>query len=450
VSYLGNDTYPGMESGYPPGAALPESAQPNHGDRLPRDLAIMAGMAPDASGDIGSDAGGRDGASSNSRSLNQAAPPQTSTLDEISFLSDCPNDQSSIGDSIDVERIPAPEDTDELTRVTIAKMCEYIRDGARDNDGVGKAMQYATQVIGRGRTDPYSLAWAVFWFLKHRIKKVVDEASMFRLGEPDQADMLISPAVLIRMGRDAQEDCDGFTMLAAAMLAGTRRANVRIITIACDPRDRSRWSHVFLMVAMPGGRWLPLDCSHGSGPGWMVPLQHISRWQAWDLNGNPVDTPAMPAVHRSNLHGFVPVGRGMGDDSGDDSGDTGVDTTVSPIMVGPLAPNESYGPPPAGYTCPMDASGNCTAPATALSTASPFPTSTAASGSNALASIFSSLFSNAAKVASVAELPAGASLLPSGAVIGSGQTLPGSGNLLLIGGGILALVLIAMSFGGKK
>lgn len=39
---------------------------------------------------------------------------------------------------------------------------------------------------------------------------------------------------------------------------------------------------------------------------------------------------------------------------------------VSSLLTGPLAPGEGYGPPPSGYTCPMDDNGNCTAPATSI------------------------------------------------------------------------------------
>ena len=175
-----------------------------------------------------------------------------------------------------MEREPAAEDTDSLTAQTVRKMCEYIRESVSDPD-IQSAAEYAFNCFARGRRDPFSLGWAAFWFVKHRVKRVLDEGALIRLGEPDQVDMLISPAVLIKM-RDAAEDCDGFTMLTAALLAvaGVEQC---IVTVACDPRDRKRWSHVFGMVHLANGEWLPLDSSHGQAPGWMVPRNRLYRWQ---------------------------------------------------------------------------------------------------------------------------------------------------------------------------
>ena len=149
-------------------------------------------------------------------------------------------------------------------------------------------------------------AWAVFWFVKHQVRFCVDEAPMFRLGEPNQQDLLISPDVLIRM-EDPAEDCDGFTMLTAALLSVLEVPWV-IATIAASPDDPSRWSHVFCMAMLKNGP-LPLDTSHGIGPGWMVPAAHTFRWQCWDENGKPV---SVPRPRRHSLGNWVRPGSGYG------------------------------------------------------------------------------------------------------------------------------------------
>ena len=106
------------------------------------------------------------------------------------------------------------------------------------------------------------LAWAAFWFAKHNVKFVVDEAPMFRLGETGQQDLLISPSVLIRMQKP-EEDCDGFTMLVCALLRCMGVPFV-IVTIAASPDDPSRWSHVFPMALTP--QPIPLDaCERSPG-----------------------------------------------------------------------------------------------------------------------------------------------------------------------------------------
>lgn len=348
-----------------------------------------------------------------------------------------------------MEREPAAEDTDSLTAQTVRKMCEYIRESVSDSD-IQSAAEYAFNCFARGRRDPFSLGWAAFWFVKHRVKRVLDEGALIRLGEPDQVDMLISPAVLIKM-RDAAEDCDGFTMLTAALLAvaGVEQC---IVTVSCDPRDRKRWSHVFGMVHLANGEWLPLDSSHGQAPGWMVPRNRLYRWQCWNLNGQPIDVG--PPV-RSGLRGYVYQGprragyayprrglSGLGQCTSDDEGNvTCPSTTDDSFLVDDT--NLPVNPLDADLSALMTTGGVSINPATGA----PASTSTLSNWGTALAS----LFSNAAQVASVAELPAGASLI-NGQVVGAGSTVGGLnvGSLLLIGlllaGGLM--VVSAME-GGK-
>jgi len=239
------------------------------------------------------------------------------------------------------EKVPtaaAVGDLETATAQTVAKMCEYIDAGSRDpvvrawatqaanmyggragpvDSGDSAAAPIVTGGVPRGTdppADPAALCWAVFWLVKHAVKYAHDEPRLFRLGEPGALDLLIAPAVLVRM-RKPKEDCDGFTMLICAMLRALLVESY-IVTVAADPKDPSRWSHVFAMAKLPDGTFVPLDCSHGGFPGWMVPAEHIFRWQAWQLNGRPADDVKMPRF--SGLHGYTRPGskikrRGMGD-----------------------------------------------------------------------------------------------------------------------------------------
>lgn len=204
---------------------------------------------------------------------------------------------------VQLERIPAAADSDTATRQTIALMCRYIREAATD-PAIQLAAEYAKHNYGSDSDEPAMLAWACFWFVKHKVRFVVDEAPMFRLGESGQQDLLIHPSVLIRMDQ-AQGDCDDFTMLVCALLCALG-VKFSIVTIAADPSDPSRWSHVFPMALCP--KALVLDASHGSGPGWCVPANHIFRWQAWGQNGDQVNIPRP----QRGMQGWVPAGQGMG------------------------------------------------------------------------------------------------------------------------------------------
>jgi hypothetical protein len=326
------------------------------------------------------------------------------------------------------QRIPVADDTDSLTKATIGKMCEYINSSASDPHVIGAA-QYAARGFGRGQSDPYSNAWGVFWFLKHRIRRVLDEGNMFRVGEPGAFDMLIAPSVLLRMSNPA-EDCDGFTMSAAAMLKALSVPQC-LVSVACDPREPQRWSHVFGMVQLANGDWMPLDCSHGPQPGWMVPQNRISRWQAWDLDGNPIDV-QMPV--QSGLRGYTRRGVGQDDLS------IPVPVNSTPFdwsdILGGLENNDPTGGVPAS-SLPGLLSG--------VSTSSPSTSSQINWGS-----LFGSLASDATRVASIAELPAGDTLNANGTVSASLQSaLSTMMPLILLGLGAFLVISLVENAGHR-
>jgi hypothetical protein len=304
--------------------------------------------------------------------------------------------------AIALERTRALDDTDGATRQTVEKMCELIRQSvcahspaivagvptcnkcgkiwqhsgqanlnalAHENDPVFRAAAYARDRFAMGSTDPAALAWGCFWYVKHCVKFRLDEGTMLQIGEShdaygqQQQDLLIAPAVLVRM-RNPSEDCDGFTMLTAALLT-CLGVPVLIATVATDMDDPTRWSHVFL-CAIINGRVKPLDTSHGTAPGWMVPRQRINRWQTWTLDGRPADVsiPTFQGLHayqtfpglgapgaargrrvlRTPLmlvpkrgRGFGRYHRGMGQDDGDDYTDTGDEIDYSGIDLTALA-----------------------------------------------------------------------------------------------------------------
>lgn len=258
------------------------------------------------------------------------------------------------GGRLQIESTPAADDSDTATRQTVEKMCAYIKAGVADPLVVDCAA-YAWRRFGVGLDSPAMKCWAVFWWVKHCIRFRQDEATMFRAGLRDEQDLLIAPALLVRM-KEPAEDCDGFTMLGAAMLSALN-VPVYIATVAASPDDPARWSHVFPVAVLPGGGVLPLDMSHGVGPGWMIPRSQIFRWQAWDLNGRPV---SLAPRKFQGLHGYVRSGRGMGscDPSAADfnSADCMSPTDLTgagqvpgetpyPVVFTPPPPVAVYGPP---------------------------------------------------------------------------------------------------------
>jgi hypothetical protein len=293
------------------------------------------------------------------------------------------------------ERRPVSDDDNQATAATVAMMCDYIAEGVKD-DGCKAWAVCAVRQYAIGATDPRMLFWGVFWLLKHCVKYVRDEPALFRMGEGDARDFLIAPAVLVRMA-EPKEDCDGFTMLACTLLQ-ILGIKSYIVTVKADPEKPSRWSHVFAVAELPGGACALDATEHGIFPGWMIPRQHIFDYQFWDLTGRPVKH-ALPLAGK--MAGYVRR-RGMGDDI-TDYGDLGPGQAANEVPYTPAAP--------------------------------------AVSGTN-WGAVLQSIFSGAARVASVAEAPPGSIINPNTGVIYT----PGAVNtaslgsflpILLIGGLVL-------------
>jgi hypothetical protein len=357
-------------------------------------------------------------------------------------------------------------------------MAEYIRAGLGDPLVLACA-DYAWRRFGKGLADPRAKAWAVFWYVKHCVKFKKDEGVMLQLGSPGEQDVLIAPSVLVRMKKPA-EDCDGFTMLGSVLLAALS-VPVAIVAVAVNPQQPGIWSHVF-PVALIDGSLLSLDMSHGSAPGWMVPLERIQRWQAWDLNGRKISLPAPSGF--AGLHDYRPARvipvprirrqggrrRGLGDDvpgDGDPSIETGgsstltlggPDATFNPTNTLMYAPGST---PTVTTNAPTDQQLNDAAVACATSNGSwsflnnsctrggvvttPFGSPSSQSNANWMSSLLSGSFGLATRVLA----PTTTTCNPTTGVC---TTTGGSGILpsasLSALGSPSTLILLAVAFGG--
>lgn len=264
-----------------------------------------------------------------------------------------------------VDRVPAGGDVDTATARTISLMAEYIRQALTD-PLIYRCARYAFERFGAGIDTDAAKCWAVFWYVKHCVKFKKDEGVMIALGSPGEQDVLISPSVLARMNKPA-EDCDGFTMFGCALLAALG-IPVAMVAVAVNPQAPEVWSHVF-PVAICAGGIQPLDMSHGPKPGWMVPASRISRWQAFDLSGRPIDLPRPQTLQP--LHGFgaAPVRiavprlrrmrrRGMGDLVCDETGVCTDSGSYAPVSGGTYDPGTTMtGPLPSLNSVPLTTSG---------------------------------------------------------------------------------------------
>lgn len=329
-----------------------------------------------------------------------------------------PAARASGGPQLVKERRPVSDDDNQATAATVQMMCDYIAEGVKD-DGCKSWAVCAVRQYALGQTDPRMLCWGVFWLLKHCVKYVRDEPALFRMGEGDARDFLIAPAVLVGMA-EPKEDCDGFAMLACTLLQ-ILGIKSYIVTVKADPEKPSRWSHVFAVAELPGGACAVDATEHGVFPGWMIPRQHIFNYQFWDLSGRPVKH-ALPLAGK--MAGYVRTRRrGMGD---------ALDDEIQALPVGNT--DLEYGSP---YIPPG------TLPSSLPVAAPPTDWTT----------ILSSIFSGAAKVASVAEAPPGSVINPNTGMIytpGALNTSSLSSFLpILLIGGLVLFGISAASKGGR-
>jgi len=192
---------------------------------------------------------------------------------------------------ITVERYQGDlEDQNHATAQTVGLMAQQIRQCAKD-PAVQMAARNALLKYSQGRAGAYAECWAVWWSIRHTLKFVSDDSLLRNIPTPNppELELLVSPSVMVR-SRNPQGDCDDFTMLMCCFLE-CLGVPWEIVTVAADPGDAERWSHVYAVAVLEDGRRMPMDAAppDAKWPGWEVPADHILRYQAWDQDGLPME-----------------------------------------------------------------------------------------------------------------------------------------------------------------
>ncbi len=189
-----------------------------------------------------------------------------------------------------IERYQADlENQDHATAQTVGLMAEQIGKCAQDA-AVQAAARNVLVKYSQGRAGAYAACWAIWWSIRHTVKFVSDDSILHWIPTPNppELELLVSPSVMVR-ARNPQGDCDDFTMLACCFLQ-CLGVSWEIVTVAADPGDSQRWSHVYAVAILEDGRRMPMDAAPPDAkfPGWEVPADHILRYQAWDQEGRPI------------------------------------------------------------------------------------------------------------------------------------------------------------------
>ncbi len=193
-----------------------------------------------------------------------------------------PDFWSSTGQAIRVEHTSAnPFNTDVSTLQTIRQMA-HLSSAQAFSAPVNAAVNEATVDLSDSASDE-EIARAIFWWVKKCVVFSEDETTMHeQLGlglEELDKELLIPPVTLLQMPVPTG-DCDDFSMLGAAMLMNMRMP-VAFVTVAADPAEPWKYSHVFLVTKLETGKKLYLDMSHGPYPGWKT--KNVSREQEWGV-----------------------------------------------------------------------------------------------------------------------------------------------------------------------
>lgn len=171
---------------------------------------------------------------------------------------------------------------DEKTDETLALMWRHIRAGAADP--IVQAWAESARATVAAGSSAATVAWAWWWWVKYRVRFVHDARAAWRwFGVDNPQDLLIAPAVLVRMA-DPAGDCDDFTMLVAAGLLALGLEPV-LVVVAAEPDEPERFSHVYAGLPAGDGSFMALDASHGVAPGWEVPASRRYRRRVYGLAG---------------------------------------------------------------------------------------------------------------------------------------------------------------------
>lgn len=228
-------------------------------------------------------------------------------------------------------------DDEAETAQTIAMM-EELADRDAPTRTVINAVNCALDEAGLTlASNPEAKARAIYWFLKRTIRYVPVPGT-----SPLVDQTLIPPATLLQMP-DPEGDCPQFSMLASAMLRVCCVGSC-FKTIAADPDFPQIYSHVYNMVEIGPGAFLPFDSSNGPAPGAEYAQSFKSR--VWPQNPAPRCKEQTPMVRRGNMPAprggsfrnsslrgsmgiaFLPLSGTICDDSGcyDDGSDSGAGT----------------------------------------------------------------------------------------------------------------------------
>jgi len=165
------------------------------------------------------------------------------------------------------------------TAETVAEMCRLINEGSKDPDVLAQAVQIVREA-GVPQFDFEGERRSIYrWFRQNiRFIRDIDGKEALRA-----ARLTLPPPIGQGMG-----DCDCQTILMGALLKSIGQ-RVRIVTVATQAQAPDQFSHVFPELRDERGRWIPMDAARRKPRYGLAPRGWFRRY-GWDVETcRPVD-----------------------------------------------------------------------------------------------------------------------------------------------------------------
>lgn len=177
------------------------------------------------------------------------------------------------GHAINVGVREVSSDPDTQVSEVVGMMADYTATDAATPELQSDARRYT--ITGDPVTDSFAT-------IKRRMRFQTDDITARPFSSWMRGpivETLVRP-IDMRAMADPHGDCDDFSMSVAALLLA-KGVDCRFVTVAVDPEQPWRYSHVYV-VAYVNGERIPVDTSHGPYPGWEVPNLFGKR-QEWPI-----------------------------------------------------------------------------------------------------------------------------------------------------------------------
>lgn len=184
------------------------------------------------------------------------------------------------------------------TQDTIFKMCLLVNENLNAPNVQAAAQDILSKVTpnvdasGNALPSELDLVRGTFYWIKSHVQFVEDEAtlqsqlgfSLQQLAQTQGKELLLAPEFILQLTNPCG-DCDDFSTLYVTLLLqnGFIGKGIYFCTIAADRFEPDNFTHVYVKVVLSDGTIFPIDCSHGSYPGWQTNNIYLSK--DWPVAG---------------------------------------------------------------------------------------------------------------------------------------------------------------------